>query len=258
MMIRSLLLAALLVLAPAVSFADIIYGPRASDSIVGTSGDDFATGPHSLGFTFNFFGSPNTTVFMNSNGNLTFGGGFSTFTNTPLPISTPIVAPYWDDLFLYTAVTSEMRINTSVTGEFTALWSNVGFFANPTLTPISLETILLGPGNSFGLVDGSILFSYANNVYVPGTATIGISSGTSFETLASVISSNSDGTLSTGDPAASQLAGNSFLFTPNAARINTYTVSVFSGTVNAVPAPPAVILAGIGIAGLWTLRRRAA
>jgi hypothetical protein len=53
-----------------------------------------------IGFTFPFYGVGNTTVFVSSNGLLTFGAANAEFTNADLS-TTPVqaaVAPFWDDL----------------------------------------------------------------------------------------------------------------------------------------------------------------
>jgi hypothetical protein len=53
-----------------------------------------------IGFTFPFYGVNNTTVFVSSNGLLTFGTGNTAFTNADLT-ATPeqtSIAPFWDDL----------------------------------------------------------------------------------------------------------------------------------------------------------------
>jgi hypothetical protein len=53
-----------------------------------------------LGFTFDFFGSPKTTVGVTSNGYLTFGTTLGDFTNDPIPNTlepNDMIAPLWDD-----------------------------------------------------------------------------------------------------------------------------------------------------------------
>jgi hypothetical protein len=63
------------------------------------AGDDTAT-PVNLGFTFPFQGSNWTNVFVNSNGNLTFGAGDTDFSETAPEFlaGAPRIAPRWDDL----------------------------------------------------------------------------------------------------------------------------------------------------------------
>ena len=60
--------------------------------------DDFESVP--LGFTFPFQGSTYTSVFVNSNGNLTFGSGDTDFTESVGEFlnDQPRIAPLWDDL----------------------------------------------------------------------------------------------------------------------------------------------------------------
>lgn len=56
----------------------------------------------SLGFPFEYYGQAYTTVYVSSNGYITFGSGASSYTNYPLPsTSAPagIVAPFFDDLY---------------------------------------------------------------------------------------------------------------------------------------------------------------
>jgi hypothetical protein len=63
------------------------------------AGDDTAT-PVNLGFTFPYQGSNWTSVFVNSNGNLTFGAGSTDFSETvpEFLAGPPRIAPRWDDL----------------------------------------------------------------------------------------------------------------------------------------------------------------
>src|SRR5262249_53990283 len=57
--------------------------------------------PQQIGFTVNFFGHQDSTVFVNNNGNLTFGKPLESFEPKPLVSSAGgllIIAPFWADV----------------------------------------------------------------------------------------------------------------------------------------------------------------
>lgn len=100
------------------------------------------------GFTFPFFGKTYTEVFVNSDGNLTFGQGDHTsdprdptrFLNGP-----PRIAPLFTDLDL----SNTGQVNaTSGTGEFTFTWDHVPEFSDTgTPPPNTLSVTLFSNGN---------------------------------------------------------------------------------------------------------------
>src|SRR5690242_19302987 len=66
------------------------YGPN----------DDNTFPAISLPFSINYFGTTYNSIFINNNGNATFGSGTGSFTPSPLNTQTtqPMIAPYWTDL----------------------------------------------------------------------------------------------------------------------------------------------------------------
>ena len=146
-------------------------------------GNDASTGPLALGFTFPFFGTSYTSLFVNSNGYVTFGTA-STFINfnsgsdlstvlDGMAESFPRIAGLWNDL------------NPSASGGvfFNALadrvlitWNAVPRFG----TPGSSNTfqIALFPSGVIQLTYGSI--SPASTDPVLGGFLVGISPGSSF------------------------------------------------------------------------------
>lgn len=73
------------------------------DAMAGTayslSDDSGVTIP--MGFNFEFYGLPQNTVTISSNGFLTFGSSYYNYSNTSLPttaLPNNIIAPFWDDL----------------------------------------------------------------------------------------------------------------------------------------------------------------
>ena len=81
---------------PAFSWIDI--------SGVGTEvfpGEDGSSGPHNIGFNFPFYENSFSSIYINSNGELTFGTGSTVYNNVGIPdpaVPNNLIAIYWDDL----------------------------------------------------------------------------------------------------------------------------------------------------------------
>ncbi len=63
--------------------------------------EDGSSGPHNIGFAFPFYGNSNSSIYINDNGNLTFGGGSGVYNNVSIPNTAQpnkMIAVYWDDL----------------------------------------------------------------------------------------------------------------------------------------------------------------
>jgi hypothetical protein len=74
----------------------------------GPTGDDAIGGPYNIGFTFNFYGTAYTQFTLSTNGVIGLGATVisSDYYNYALPtstFSTPVICPYWDDLYASTA-----------------------------------------------------------------------------------------------------------------------------------------------------------
>jgi gliding motility-associated-like protein len=61
--------------------------------------DDASTAPIRIPFNFCFWGVPRDTIYINTNGNITFDQPFGTFTSTGFPNTlAQIIAPFWADV----------------------------------------------------------------------------------------------------------------------------------------------------------------
>ena len=116
-------------------------------------GDD-DSGNVPLPFTFNYFGTDHSQVFVNSNGNLTFVGSFSGYSNRCFPTSErhDIIAGLWDDLYPPSGgdIYFETR-GTAPNRMFIVEWSNVPHI--DTVGEATFEIILKEGSND-------ILFQY--------------------------------------------------------------------------------------------------
>ena len=69
----------------------------------GLTGDDDFTGPIGLGFNFPFYGIPQTQLYFNTNGLITFGAGSIQWGAYDIPNDlnpNNFIAPFWDDLLV--------------------------------------------------------------------------------------------------------------------------------------------------------------
>jgi hypothetical protein len=120
-----------------------------------------------IGFTFPFFGVNNTTVFVSSNGLMSFGSANSSFTNTNLTTEVQaLIAPFWDDLHTGGGVANSnvysQVLGSGSTQRLIVQWNNVRFFSGGTTgDTITFQAVLFA--------DGSVRFNYQD--LVSGSAT---------------------------------------------------------------------------------------
>ena len=120
-----------------------------------------------LGFTFPFQGTNWSSVFVNGNGNLTFGAADADFTETvaELLAGPPRIAPLWDDLFAPAGLViaepaqDSMTIHFVSVPEFSAAgrttsqsrWTRVG--TCPSTTATNRSDALVGMTKGGGSTD---------------------------------------------------------------------------------------------------------
>ncbi len=112
-----------------------------------------------LGFKFSLYGTTYTSVFVSSNGLITFGSGNSSFVNTDLtaaPLQAAI-APFWNNLVVSGGLNSAVFWQVQGTGANQRLilqWNQCSFYAGNHTGLLTFEAILNA--------DGSIIFNYKN------------------------------------------------------------------------------------------------
>ncbi len=135
--------------------------------------DDQATGPISLPFNFCFYGTTYTSCYLNSNGNITFGLPYTTFTASGFPSATvpPMIAPFWGDFDMRGSGVCyyEILSNAAIFH-----WVNGGYYGLHTDKLNTMQLIitdgtsnLLSPGNNVG-------FFYDNMDWTTGDASSGV------------------------------------------------------------------------------------
>jgi len=129
--------------------------------------DDDDSAPGTMPFGFSFYGKGQTSVFVNSDGNITFEEADKSSTErnvARLLTGPPRVAPFLADLDPSTG-TGRIFLNTASDG-YTVTWCNVRGF--DTTRTVTLQTTLLP--------NGSIEMIYGGTVNV-GAAVVGLSPG---------------------------------------------------------------------------------
>jgi len=179
-----------------------LYFPFDSNNTTGWSNsmarnDDQSSARIDLGFNFCFYENDRDSVFINNNGNLTFGTPFAGFTPSGFPSSgLQMIAPFWGDVdtrnttgantnqvwHQFIDLNGDLAIDTLV-----VTWDAVGVFPNNNSEFNTFQVAISGIRNAFG---GNILgpgnnamFSYGDMNWTVGTAsggaaaTVGINNG---------------------------------------------------------------------------------
>jgi Ca2+-binding RTX toxin-like protein len=130
----------------------------------------------------NLYGTPYTSVFINTNGLLTFGTAEPGYTSAALTtLNQPTIAPFWTDIDISKGGQIYWDLDPA-TGRFIVTWLNVAPYTGAAGVTNSFQAVLtnLGGGDfNVEFIYGSI--GFVNGGY--GNATVGVSNGTSTQTL---------------------------------------------------------------------------
>ena len=103
-------------------------GSNANVGAANGRNDDGYTGPINLGYSLNFFGGTYTQFWVNNNGNVSFGGGISSFTpDGPQGASQPIISPFFADVDTRAAQSGVTHLRQDA-GQNIVTWDNVGYY----------------------------------------------------------------------------------------------------------------------------------
>lgn len=134
--------------------------------------DDGSLGPINLGFTFNFYGTNYNQVWINNNGNITFGGAFGTFSSTGFPNNTPMIAGFWADVDTRNAASTTVKYKLSA-GKLIVSWAGVGYYNNKADKLNWFQIIITdGLDASIGL-GNNVAFNYGDMQWTTGDASGG-------------------------------------------------------------------------------------
>ena len=121
-----------------------------------------------------FFGTTYHSLYLNNNGNITFGGPLGEYTPMPFPIaSQPMIAPFWADVDTRGGgVPNRNAVYwTTQSGLFVATWHNVGYFSSHDDLSNDFQLILTAAGPGPG--DFDVEFRYNQCQWTTGDASSG-------------------------------------------------------------------------------------
>ncbi len=142
--------------------------------------DDGSSSAIELGFGFDFFGDGFDALFVNNNGNLTFGeptGGFSAY-GFPFQGS-KMIAPFWADVDTRPQASGKVwrkHIDSNGDGSIDTMvvtWDNVGYYNSHTDKRNTFQVILTSGVNPRLAPGATVAFSYDNMCWTTGDASQG-------------------------------------------------------------------------------------
>lgn len=146
--------------------------PDASYTTAMAPNDDGSTGLINIPFTFCLYGDNYTSLYINNNGNVSFGTPYGTFSANPFPDPTYVmVAPFWADVdtrggngsVVYKIYPNAIYIN----------WVNVGYYSQHGDKRCTFQLVLSDGTDPFIGMGNNVAFCYQDMDWTTGDASGG-------------------------------------------------------------------------------------
>ncbi|MDX3882856.1 MAG: PEPxxWA-CTERM sorting domain-containing protein [Sphingomonas sp.] len=204
--------------------------------------DDGFSGPIDLGFNFTLYGNTYSSLYINNNGNVSFGAGISAYVPTgPTGANAPLVSVFFGDVDTRGANSGVVHYQLDTPGQLIVTWDNVGRYNGRSDLLNSFQLVLRSDDFVIPTNEGQIGFFYKNMGWdqtdTSQVAAIGFGDGAGNATIL-------EGSLSSG---LNRVVQNKYIW------FNANLEPVPSG----VPEPTtwAMMLIGFGVVGV-SMRRR--
>lgn len=134
--------------------------------------DDGSTNQIPLPFTFCLYGDNYNSFFINTNGNITFGNAFGTFTPQGFPMGTAMVAPFWGDVDLSCNTCGDVFYKVTADAVYVN-WIDVAYYADHTDKINNFQVIISNGANDFVGAGKNVAFCYKDMQWTTGDASGG-------------------------------------------------------------------------------------
>jgi len=163
--------------APGVSSTGPILNQSGCEANVLPANDDGSTEEVDLPFELNFFGSQYSSLWVNNNGNVTFGGPLGTYTPFNIEATTPpMIAPFFADVDTRGAGSGLVTYGTTTFEGHVAFcvdWLNVGYYSEKTDKLDDFQLLLVNRSDA-APGDFDIVFNYGQIEWETGEASYGV------------------------------------------------------------------------------------
>ncbi len=135
--------------------------------------DDGSTLSIDLPFTFCFYGTNESAFYINNNGNVSFGGPYSTFSSSGFPIGGfPMLAPFWADVDTRGGNLGSVWMKITPTAVI-VIWDYVGYYQMHGDLRNTFELIFTDGFDPLIGVGNNVAFSYTTMQWTTGDASGG-------------------------------------------------------------------------------------
>lgn len=136
--------------------------------------DDGSSNAINLPFNFCFYGQNMNTVFINNNGNVSFGASYGTFSSAAFPSNQySMIAPFWADIDTRALASGVVYYKVTPTAMIVR-WQTVGYYSQHT-DKLNDFQLIITDGNDPLLPPGSnCAFCYGDMQWTTGDASMGV------------------------------------------------------------------------------------
>ena len=134
-------------------------------------GDDNSYGPVALGWNFSLFGNTYSSVYVNTNGNISFNAALTTFSASGFPINIPMIAPFWADVDTRGAGSGSVWFKV-FSDRLVVVWSRVGYFSQAYDKKNTFQLVIRA-NTATNFSGNDVLISYDDMQWTTGSASSG-------------------------------------------------------------------------------------